>query len=90
VRFNRCSFSPFSTLEYRQIIGQPHQLNVALSLALETATGRDAAEVAVDVDFQQVGRMVGRPVGFRWDDTFKALRAKVEFIDENIDDALPG
>ncbi len=34
--------------------------------------------------------MVGRPVGFRWDDTFKALRAKVEFIDENIDDALPG
>ncbi len=34
--------------------------------------------------------MVGQPAGFRWDDTFKAQRAKVEFIDENIDDACPG
>lgn len=44
----------------------------------------DAIEVAVDVDLQQVGRMVGRPTSFSRDDAIETQLAKIEFIDENI------
>lgn len=47
-------------LEVRhQTPSQPYQLDVALSLSLKVATGLDAIGVAVDVDLQPVGRMVG-------------------------------
>ena len=72
-------------LEVRhQTPGQPHQLNVALRLAFKTATGLDAIEVTVDVDLQEVGRMVGGPTCFSRDDALETQLAKVEFIDENI------
>ncbi len=49
-------------LEVRhQAAGQPHQLEVALGLSFEPAAGGDAVEVAVDVDLEQGGKMIGGP-----------------------------
>ncbi|AIN61280.1 hypothetical protein HMPREF2886_22945 [Pseudomonas sp. HMSC066A08] len=56
-----------------------------MSLAFETAAGLDAIEIAVDVDLQQVGRMVSGATCFSRDDALETQLAKVEFIDENID-----
>ena len=45
--------------------GQPHQFNVALRFLLQTPTGLNAVEIAVDVELQKNGGMVGRPTGGR-------------------------
>ena len=38
--------------------GQPHQLDVALGLTLQAATGLNAVQIAVDVQLQQYRRMI--------------------------------
>jgi len=40
---------------------QPQQFDVAASLLLEPAAGADAVEVAVQVQPQQIARIVARP-----------------------------
>jgi hypothetical protein len=48
---------------WHQASRHPHQLDVALRLALETATRLDSVEVAVDVNLEERGRVIGaRPV----------------------------
>ena len=51
-------------LEVRhQAAGQPHQLDVALGLALQPPARLDAVEIAVEIDLQQRRGMIGgRPV----------------------------
>ena len=44
---------------------QPHQLDIALRLALQAAAGLDTVQVAVDVDLQQHRGVVGGPPSCR-------------------------
>ncbi|KES24287.1 hypothetical protein FG99_11055 [Pseudomonas sp. AAC] len=73
-------------LEVRcQASGQLHQIDAALRLTLQPATGLDAIEIAVDVYLQQDGRVVRRAACFGGNHTVKAQAAEIEFIDEHID-----
>src|SRR5471030_531066 len=45
----------------RQAPRQPHHLQIALALSLESAARLDAVEVAVDIDLEQNRRVVRRP-----------------------------
>jgi hypothetical protein len=55
-----------------QTMGDPHQLDIALDFALQTAAGLDAVEIAVDVVLEQHRWMVCRPAGDRRGRAFKA------------------
>lgn len=48
-------------------------------------TGLDAVEITVDINLQQVSRMVSRSTCFSRYDAFKTKLAEVEFTDEHID-----
>ena len=70
-------------LEVRcQASGQLHQIDAALRLTLQPATGLDAIEIAVDVYLQQDGRVVRRAACFGGNHSVKAQAAEIEFIDE--------
>ena len=69
----------------RQAPGQPHQLDVALRLALQPAAGLDAVEIAVDVDLQQHRRVVRRSPRRRGIDAFEAQLGQIELVDEDLD-----
>ena len=71
----------------RQSTGQPHQLDVALRLALQTPAGRDAVQVAVDVDLEQHRRVVRRPPRRRRISAGKAQLLQIELFDEGVDRA---
>ena len=43
-----------------QFAQQPHHLDIALALLLQLTTAADAVQVAVDIQFQQVARRIGR------------------------------
>jgi hypothetical protein len=45
----------------RETADEPHHLDVALALALEAARRADLVEVTVDVELQQVARIIARP-----------------------------
>jgi hypothetical protein len=45
----------------RQSTGEPHQLDVALRLALQPPAGRDAVQIPVDIELEQQRRVVRRP-----------------------------
>src|SRR3546814_13090499 len=49
----------------RQSARQPHQLDIATRLCLETAARVNAVEIAVDIDLQKDCRMIARPSGCR-------------------------
>src|SRR5216684_5709023 len=73
-------------LEIRhQAAGQPHQLDVALALPLQTPARLHPIEVSVDVNLQQCRRMVGRPSCRLWLDAAKAEFGQIELIDKDID-----
>ena len=75
-------------LEVRhQPSGQPHQLDVALRLALQPTAGLDAIQVAVDVELQQHRRVVRRPARRRGVNPNKAELAQIKPIDEDLDHA---
>lgn len=65
---------------------EPNQLDVSLSLPLESAAGLDAVQVPVDVDLQKRRRMVSRSaccLGFR---TVEVERLQIQLVDEHVDD----
>ena len=72
---------------WRQAAGQPHQLDVALGFALQPAAGLDAIKVAVDVELEQNRRVVRGAARRSRVDATEAQRLKIEFIDEDIDNA---
>ena len=69
-----------------QPVEQPHQLDVALALALQTPRGPHLLQVAVQVQLQQVGRVVGRAARGRRLGLAEPQLHEVERSDEGIDD----
>ncbi len=65
---------------------QPHQLDVALRLALQAPAGLDAVQVAVDVNLEQYRRVVGRTARVRRRGTCEAKHLEIEFCHEGVDD----
>src|SRR5450759_480365 len=73
-------------LEVRhQSPAQPHQFHIAVSRGLQTPTGLNTIEVAVDVDLQQNRGVISRPTGRCRIDAFKTQLAQIKLIDEDID-----
>src|SRR6184192_645869 len=72
-------------LEVRhQTSSQPHELDVALRLALQTAARLNAIEITVDVNRQQRGGMVRRTARCRPIDTFKSECRKIELVNKDL------
>ena len=66
---------------------QPHHLDIAASLALETPARMHAVEIAVDVELQVRRRMIGGPAGVSGIDAGEPKISQIERRDEGIDDA---
>ena len=71
----------------RKSTGQPHQLDVALRLALQPPAGRNAVQVAVDVELEQHRRVVRRPTGRGRLSAGEAQSPQIELFDEGVDRA---
>jgi hypothetical protein len=67
--------------------GEPHQLDVALRLALQAAALLDTVQVAVDVELQQDRGVVRGPTGGCRIDAFEAQCKEIQLLDEGIDDS---
>jgi hypothetical protein len=65
--------------------GQPHQLDVALRLALQPPARRHLVDVAVDIELQQQTRMVARPARRLRNHAREPQRAKIERLDKRLD-----
>ena len=65
--------------------GQPHQLDVALSLPLQPAARGDLVDVAVDIDLQQHTWMIGWPSGRLGNHPLEPKRPQVQLLDEHVD-----
>jgi hypothetical protein len=68
----------------RELPRQPHQLDLAPSLPLQPPARRHAVHVAVDVELQQGGRMLGGPSRRRGRHG-KAQTTEIELIYEHVD-----
>jgi hypothetical protein len=68
----------------RQATREPHELDVALALVLQPSAGLDAIEVAVDVDLQQDGGVVGRPPCAGRCGAVETQLLQVELVDEGV------
>jgi hypothetical protein len=66
---------------------QPHQLDIALALALQAPAALHAVEVAVDVDLQQHARVVAGPASRGRHHPFETNAGEVQLIHERINDA---
>jgi len=72
-------------LEVRhQTSSQPHELDVALRLALQTAARLNAIEITVDVNLQQRRGVVRRTARCRPIDAFKSERRKIELVNKDL------
>ena len=69
----------------RQPADQPHHFHIAPGLPLEPTARLNPVEIAVDVELQQIARMIGRPAGRQRRDPVKAETPKIELIDEDVD-----
>ena len=80
----------FSEVRYRleigrQASGEPHQFDVAPSLALKPPARLNTIEVAINVELEQHGRMVRWPPSFSRLHAFEPKAGKIEFFDKYID-----
>jgi hypothetical protein len=64
---------------------QPHHLDIAPGLALQPPARLNPVEIAINVELQQAGRMIGRPAGRLGIDPAEPERREIELLDENID-----
>jgi len=70
----------------RQAAREPHHLQNAPALALESMARLNPVEVAVDIDLEQHRRVVRRPVRLRGLDALEAELRQIQLVDECIDD----
>jgi hypothetical protein len=69
----------------RQTIEQPHELNVAPALALKPARRAHLVQVPVEIQSEQVARVIRRAAGRRRLCLCKAKLAKIQTSHEGID-----
>ena len=69
----------------RQPADQPHHFHIAPGLPLEPTARLNPVEIAVDVELQQIARMIGRPAGRQRRDPVEPQTTKIELIDEDVD-----
>ena len=69
---------------WRQPASKPHELDVALGFALQAPAGRDAVEVAVDVQLEQHAGVIGRTAGDSRRGTCEVQRREIQGIDEGV------
>src|SRR5580765_366765 len=69
----------------RQSSQQPHQLDVAPTLRLQPSRGTDLLEITVQIELQQIPRIVARPSGVGRLGAFKSQIRHVQPIHERID-----
>ena len=67
--------------------GEPHQLDIALRLALQAPARLDTIQVAVDIELQQDRGVVRGSTGGCRIDAFKTQCMKIQFFDEGIDNS---
>ena len=70
-----------------QLAQQPQQLDIALGFALELARGAHLIEVAIQVQLEQIGRIIGRAPGVLGLSPGKAQPPDLNAIDPQVDDA---
>lgn len=66
---------------------QSHDLDIAGSFSFEQARGAHAVLIPIDVELQQVGRVVSGPAGRGWSRAGEAGARQVEADDESLDEA---
>jgi hypothetical protein len=64
---------------------KPHHLDVAPGFPLQSTARLNPVEVAVNVELQQDGRMIGRPACGLRDDPVKPQAAQIERLDKSLD-----
>jgi hypothetical protein len=69
-----------------QAAGQPHQLDIAPGLALQSAAGGNLVQVAVDEELEQDRRVVARAPRPRRRRALKSQPGQIQLLDEQIDD----
>ena len=79
-------------VRYRLEVGgqarcEPHQLDIALGLALEPAARLDTVQVTLDVELEQYSWVVGWPASICGHYPRKAHAREIKLIDEYIDHA---
>ena len=72
---------------WRQSPRQPYQLDITLRLTLQTAAGLHLVQVAVDVELQQHGRVIGRSARRRRRHAVEPQPLQIQFVNEDIDHA---
>src|SRR5207344_2961786 len=72
---------------WRKPMQQPHHLEIAARLALETPARMHAVEIAVDVELQVHRRVIGGPAGVSGIDAGEAQSLEIEPVDEGINEA---
>jgi hypothetical protein len=71
--------------EYRcEPAQQPHQLNIAMRLVLYFTAGTNLVQISIDVQLQQITRLIGRPTCFLGSGRLKTQRLQIQAIDIDI------
>src|SRR3990170_730477 len=71
----------------RKTLEEPHEFQVTPSFSLEQATRSKAVEVAVDIELEQVGGVVGRAASVLEDGMGEGQGGKIQGIDEGVQEA---
>src|SRR5215212_5880826 len=75
-------------LEIRpELFEQPHQLKIASRLAFEETRGAKSVEIAIDIQLEQISRMVGWAAKRCGHGAEKAQFLQIELINEGINEA---
>ncbi|OTP74317.1 hypothetical protein PAMC26577_15960 [Caballeronia sordidicola] len=64
---------------------EPHQLNIALAFALKTPARLNPVQIAIDIDLQQLARMIGRATCSRLLCFIEAQLCKVKLLYKRLD-----
>src|SRR3990170_551860 len=67
-----------------EALEEPHEFQVTARFSFKQATGADAVEVAIDVELEQVGGVVGWAAGLLEHGVAEAQASQIEGVDEGV------
>lgn len=70
-----------------QTSGEPHQLHVALSFALQAPAGLNAIEVAIDVELEKYRGVVAGTSCHGGSNALEPKARQIQFVDKHVNDA---